>query len=167
MQFAFHPLRHASFEQLSPADAAVLIANAGVLQRGADERRPHGPLHGKKIGLLRAGGSDGDAAFFHEAAAGLGAHVANIATGLSDLSGPEIVRHTARLLGRLYDAVACEGLAAVLVRQIGAEAGVPVYDGIASSDHPTAQLADRLGDVGTELDGRRLMLQAILVSTIV
>ena len=167
MPSAFQPLRHATLGLLSPHDAGVLLANARSLQRAAGTVQPHALLRGKNIGLLcAAGGNDDDAALFRGAAADLGAHVVNIPSSLSDASGPEVVRHTARMLGRLYDAVECQGLAAALVRQMGLEAGVPVYDAIASAEHPTARLADQLGGESSPADRRRLLLQAVLVSTI-
>jgi ornithine carbamoyltransferase len=70
------------------------------------------------------------------------------------------------MLGRLYDAVECQGLPADLVRQVGDEAGVPVYDGVASKRHPTASLAESLGGTRSLAENRQLVLQAALVSSI-
>ena len=74
---------------------------------------------------------------------------------------------TARMLGRLYDAVECQGMAADLVHRLGADAGVPVYDAIASQRHPTAKLDGLLGGDSPALDKRRFVLQAVLLSTVV
>ena len=76
------------------------------------------------------------------------------------------MQHTARMLGRLYDAVECQGIAPGVVRQPGNDAGVPGYDGIASQHHPTAKLADLLGSDTPPVDNRRFVLQAVLLSTI-
>ena len=77
-----------------------------------------------------------------------------------------ILQHTARMLGRLYDGIECQGIAPELVELVGREAGVPVYDGLASDRHPTARLAALLG--GTESPGtlRQLVLQTVLLSTL-
>jgi ornithine carbamoyltransferase len=76
------------------------------------------------------------------------------------------MRQTARMLGRLYDAVECVGLAPDLVAQLRHEAGVPVFAGISSAAHPTAALGARLGDGVTPAEARHLMLLAVLASTI-
>ena len=123
-------------------------------------------LRGKNLGLLCEADDDGDAALFRRAAVELGAHVAHIRPSLSELSTPQEVQHTARMLGRLYDAVECQGMAPALVQQVGNDAGVPVYDGIASQDHPTARLAALLDGDAAPADNRRFVLQAVLLSTL-
>jgi len=53
-----------------------------------------------------------------------------------------------------------------LVEIVGREAGVPVYDGLASEHHPTARLT-RLLDVGDPPGKlRQLVLQTVLLSTL-
>lgn len=51
----------------------------------------------------------------------------------------------------------------VLVQQVGDEAGVPVSNGLASADHPTAQLASQLDGDAPRADKRRFLLQAMLL----
>ena len=133
-------------------------ASARALQRAAQAGTTQPLLRGKNLGLLCEVDDDADAALFRRAAVELGAHVAHIRPRLSELSTPEEVQHTARMLGRLYDAVECQGMAPALVQQVGNDAGVPVYDGIASQDHPTAQLAESLGD--ERIAGRQPALRA-------
>jgi ornithine carbamoyltransferase len=147
------------------ADVDALVASARALQRAALAGLMQRPLRGKNFGLL-CESDDGDCALFRRAASELGAHVAHIRPSLSDLSTPEEVRHTARMLGRLYDAVECQGMAPALVRQVGDGAGVPVYDGIASAQHPTARLASLLDPATSDADNRRFVLQAVLLSTL-
>ena len=69
-------------------------------------------------------------------------------------------------MGRLYDAIECQGLPRDLVRQLGEEAGVPVYDGLASPTHPTARLAGRFGEGVPHAEARCLILQAALMTTL-
>ena len=97
----------------------------------------------------------------------MGAHVAHIRPSLTELSTLPDVQRTARMLGRLYDAIECQGMATELVHQVGVEAGVPVYDALASAKHPTARLADLLEGDASPPDKRRFVLQAVLLSTIV
>ena len=165
-----HPtLQHRSvlaFDHMSPRDVSVVLANARTLQRAAQAGTTQPLLRGKKLGLLCEADDDGEAALFRRAAVELGAHVAHIRPSLSELSAPQEVQHTARMLGRLYDAVECQGMAPALVQQVGNDARVPVYDGIASQNHPTAKLADLLGGDPSRADNRRFVLQAVLLSTI-
>jgi ornithine carbamoyltransferase len=72
----------------------------------------------------------------------------------------------ARLLGRLYDAVACQGLPEKVVTRLRQHTAIPVYDGIASPRHPIARVADMLDDLGSQHERRRLVLQAVLLGTI-
>ena len=151
---------------MSPHDVSVVLANARTLQRAAQVGMTQPQLRGKNLGLLCEADDDGDAALFRRAAVELGAHVAHIRPSLSELSTPQEVQHTARMLGRLYDAVECQGMTPALVQQVGVDAGVPVYDGIASQDHPTAKLAELLGGNTSPADNRRFVLQAVLLSSI-
>lgn len=155
-----------AFDPMSPRDVTAVLANARTLQRAAEAGTTQPLLRGKNLGLLCEADDDGDAALFRRAAVELGAHVAHIRPSLSELSTPQEVQHTARMLGRLYDAVECQGMAPALVQQVGNDAGVPVYDGIASQDHPTAKLAELLGRDTSPADNRRFVLQAVLLTTI-
>lgn len=123
-------------------------------------------LRGRMIGLLCETDDTPGAVLLCCAARELGAHVAQVRPSLSERSTPSEVRHTADMLGRLYDALACEGMSAALVQQLGEHAGIPVYDGIASSQHPSAALVERLEADATPLDKRRYVLQAVLLATL-
>ncbi len=161
-----------AFDPIAPRDVAFVLGNARALQLAAQAGDMRTSLRGRKFGLMCEADndhhedSDSDAALFRRAAVELGAHVAHIRPSLTELSTPQEVRHTARMLGRLYDAVECQGMAPDLVHQMGVDAGVPVYDGIASRRHPTAKLDSLLGGDGSPLDKRRFVLQAVLLSTV-
>ncbi|HWK84950.1 MAG TPA: ornithine carbamoyltransferase [Caldimonas sp.] len=166
MQTLLQPVRNPRLDRLSPSDSDVVLANARLLGQAAATRQTASLLRGKNLGLLCESVDAGDALRFCRAAKDLGAHVAHIRPSLSELSEPRIIRRTARMLGRLYDAVECQGLPAEFVRQVADEAGVPVYDGVATADHPTAALAELLGNGRSPDDNRHLVLQAALVSSI-
>jgi ornithine carbamoyltransferase len=166
MQSLLLPLQGQRLESLQPEDVSVLLANARQLERAVDKMPMSGLFRGKNLGLLCQTEVADDALLFRRAAEDLGARVAHIRSSLSKLSSPRLVRDTARTLGRLYDAIECQGLASDLVRQIGDEAGVPVYDNIAGASHPTARLADLLGTGRSHATNRRLVLQAALMSTL-
>jgi ornithine carbamoyltransferase len=152
-------------EQLSSSDVRNVLDTADSLRRAARSGRSHPLLRGRNIGLMCPADDGHDALFFHHGAADLGAHVAHIRPSLSEQSTPAEVKYTARMLGRLYDAIECQGMALSVVRQVHQEAGIPVFDGIACRDHPVAALAELLGG-DTPEDNRRFVLQAVLLRTI-
>lgn len=155
-------------EALSPHDIAELLSAARALQRGTPEGIKQPLLHGKKFGLLSEsdGSNDADADLFCLAAVELGAHVAHIRPGQWQHSDAQEFEDAARLLGRLYDAVACQGLPQGVATRLRLHTGIPVYDGIASPQHPIARVAELLDDVASLHDRRRLVLQAVLLGTI-
>ena len=162
MNLVFHSLRSNCLERLTAEDEQLLLENARILIDTAPSLA-HTLLAGKNIGLLCA--SKEPTRLFKGAAEGLGARVALIRPGLSTDSDPVVVRDTARMLTRLYDAIECRDAPRELVRRIGEEGDVPVYNGISSAAHPTAALARMLprrpGD-----SGRLSIVQALLLSTI-
>lgn len=147
-------------------DASALLAHARALKAAALSGTIQPLLKGKKLGLLCESTGHPDAVLFCQAARELGAHVAHIRAGLDLHSPRHEIEHTARMLGRLYDAIECQGLPTELIRQVGHDAGVPVYEGIATRGHPCAGLADNVA-IGTPAeDDRRFIVQAILLSTL-
>jgi len=145
--------------------AEALLASARLLQRAEPGSDTDGLLRGKNLGLVCDREQDADAILFREAAAALGASVSHIRPDLAPpggAAGTGLLR-TARLLGRLYDGIECQGLAPAWVRQLGRDAGVPVFDGLASATHPTAQLVQELDGADSFERKRQLIVQAVLL----
>lgn len=153
-------------QQLTPLEVTGLLCRARILQHAAQEGTPPPLLRGKNLALLRETQDSETQALFLRAAEELGAHVATMRSSLSESSAPQEVQHTARMLGRLYDAVECQGMAPALVQQIARHAGIPVYDGVAMESHPSARLAGLLGNSTSPADNRRFVLQAFLLESI-
>ncbi|MEO7056414.1 MAG: ornithine carbamoyltransferase [Caldimonas sp.] len=166
MKTVFPPVHDNRLEPLSVADACLLVDNARTLQRVVEAGRSGELLRGKNFGLLCASVDGDEAAAFCSAAIGLGAHVAHIVPSLTDASTHEVLVDTARMLGRLYDGIECVGETPAFVRRLAEAAGVPVYGGLASPDHPTAGLAARLGGCVTPAQSRRYVIQSVLLSTV-
>jgi ornithine carbamoyltransferase len=158
--------RRAANDSMPIHNQLLMLAQARSLQRDALAGGTPPLLRGRKLGLLCEADDAEDARLFRRAATELGAHVAHVRPVLSEGSPAQEVRHTARLLGRLYDAIECQGMGAALVRRLAAEAGVPVYDGLACATHPTARLADHLEGDASPTDKRRFVLQAALLDTL-
>ena len=65
--------------------------------------------------------------------------------GKADIQlGKESVEDTARVLGRMYDAILFRGFHQETVRTLAAFSEVPVYNGLTDARHPTQVLADLL-----------------------
>ena len=160
--------RHApASTSLSPGDERTLLDQARSLQRAAAAGRVQPLLRGKNLGLLCVDDTQPQALLFRRAASELGAHVAHIGMSLSEHSTPQEVAHTARMLGRLYDAVECQGLDSALVQQMADVAGIAVYDGLACDEGLISRLAGQLGNDAAASESRRFVLQALMVHTIV
>ena len=155
-----------ALEHLSRQDRNSLLTGACKLQQvGMHDGPKIFLLRGKKLGLLCENDTAEDAVLFCDAALELGAHVSHIRPGLSELSTLLEVQDTARVLGRLYDAVECQGMSLAVVQQMGEVAGVPVYHGIASKTHSTARLTKLMKGGGSTREKRRFLIQAGLLHT--
>ncbi|KWT94103.1 Ornithine carbamoyltransferase chain F [Variovorax sp. WDL1] len=102
------------------------------------------PLRGKNIALLNGLSSGGEKSAVHCAALELGARVAEVmfTEPAGSASSNDDLRTLARMLGRLYDAIDCGTMPSDAVLRIEREAGVPVYQGLGTDDHPARALAD-------------------------
>jgi len=168
MLFPFENHNASAFHALSPAEETALVGRARLLQAAFLRGALSPQLKGKKLGIVCDEDSDGSESrlLFQRAAEELGAHVATLRPALSGLGNPAEVQHTARILGRFYDALECQGMAPEVVRQIAGHAGIPVYDGLACASHSTARLAELLDERTSPADNRRFVLQALLLGSI-
>lgn len=101
-------------------------------------------LQGKNIALIFEKTSTRTRSAFEVAAYDQGAHVTYLDPSGSQLGHKESIADTARVLGRMYDAIEFRGSAHSDVEQLAAYAGVPVYNGLTDEWHPTQMLADFL-----------------------
>ncbi|MBX3604762.1 MAG: hypothetical protein KF788_05810 [Piscinibacter sp.] len=143
-------------EALSGPELHCLLRRAARLRETAGDA----PLRGRNLALLcdDDGPDDGSAALQHAASA-LGAQVARLRAGDACARDGRIDRPTIRLLGRLYDAIDCNGLPAEQLEAIRQEAGVPVFNGLGRRDHPSRTLGELfglLGGSGRPLESLRL-----------
>ena len=101
-------------------------------------------LEGKEIALIFEKTSTRTRSAFEVAAFDQGAHVTYLDPSGSQLGHKESVADTARVLGRMYDAIEFRGNRQTDVEELAANAGVPVYNGLTDEWHPTQMLADFL-----------------------
>ncbi len=99
-------------------------------------------LAGKNIALIFEKDSTRTRTGFEVAAYDQGAHVTYLGPTGSQIGHKESIRDTARVLGRVYDAIEYRGFAQEKVETLAAHAGVPVYNGLTDESHPTQTLAD-------------------------
>ena len=99
-------------------------------------------LKGKNIVLLFEKGSTRTRCAFEVAALEEGAHVTFLDQNSSHFGHKESIEDTAEVLGRFYDGIEYRGYAQKVVEDIAKYSGVPVYNGLTDTDHPTQILAD-------------------------
>jgi len=101
-------------------------------------------LIGKNIALIFEKTSTRTRCAFEVAAYDQGAHVTYLGPTGSQIGNKESMKDTARVLGRMYDAIEYRGYGQVLVEELAKYAGVPVINGLTTEFHPTQVLADLL-----------------------
>ena len=101
-------------------------------------------LRGKNLALIFEKTSTRTRCAFEVAAYDQGAHVTFIGPGGSHMGHKETTKDTARVLGRMYDAIEYRGFRETVADELAQWAGVPVYNGLTDEWHPTQMLADFL-----------------------
>ncbi|MEE1756472.1 ornithine carbamoyltransferase [Streptomyces sp. SP18CS02] len=101
-------------------------------------------LRGRNIALIFEKSSTRTRCSFEIAAADQGATTTYLDSTGSHIGKKESARDTARVLGRLFDAIEFRGDDQSTVEELAAHAGVPVYNGLTDDWHPTQMLADVL-----------------------
>ncbi len=101
-------------------------------------------LKGKNICLIFEKSSTRTMCAFEVAAMDQGAGVTYLGPSGSQIGHKESMKDTARVLGRMYDAIEYRGFGQEIVEELGQYAGVPVFNGLTDEFHPTQMLADVL-----------------------
>ncbi len=101
-------------------------------------------LKGKTIALIFEKASTRTRVGFEVAAYDQGAHVTYLGPSGTQIGYKESMKDTARVLGRLYDAIEYRGFGQETVEELAKYSGVPVYNGLTDEFHPTQVLADFL-----------------------
>src|SRR5213080_2461864 len=128
----------------SPEEIGYLLDLAAQLKAEKKEHREERRLEGKEIALIFEKDSTRTRCAFEVAAYDQGAHVTFIGPSGSHMGHKETVKDTARVLGRMYDAIEYRGFGQEVVEELAEYAGVPVYNGLTDDWHPTQILADFL-----------------------
>ncbi|MFW5444876.1 ornithine carbamoyltransferase [Aerococcus urinaeequi] len=103
---------------------------------------PHEYLKGQNIALLFEKSSTRTRAAFTVAVNDLGGHPEYLGANDIQLGKKESVIDTAKVLGSMFDGIEYRGFDQNAVELLGAHAGVPVWNGLTDTWHPTQMIAD-------------------------
>lgn len=101
-------------------------------------------LEGKNVALIFEKPSTRTRCAFTVACVDEGAHPEYLGKDDIQLGYKESVEDTARVLGRMFDAIEFRGYSQQVVSDLAKYSGVPVYNGLTDEYHPTQILADLL-----------------------
>ena len=119
-----------------------LLDLARDLKRAKYARTEQKHLDGKEICLIFEKSSTRTRCAFEVACYDQGAHVTYLDPSGSQIGHKESFKDTARVLGRMYDAIEYRGFSQSGVETLAKYAGVPVYNGLTDEYHPTQMIAD-------------------------
>ena len=128
----------------SKEELLYLLDLSKTLKAEKKARRERHRLAGRNIALIFEKTSTRTRCAFEVAAYDQGASVTYLGPSGSQIGHKETMKDTARVLGRMYDAIEYRGYAQATCEELAAHAGVPVYNGLTDEFHPTQILADVL-----------------------
>jgi ornithine carbamoyltransferase len=141
---ALHGRHFLTLTDYSADEIRYLIELAAELKAAKREGREEQRLAGREIALIFEKDSTRTRCAFEVASYDQGAHVTFIGPSGSHMGHKETVKDTARVLGRMYDAIEYRGFGENVADELAQWAGVPVYNGLTDEWHPTQMLADFL-----------------------
>ncbi len=144
MAFNLHNRSFLTLADFAPREILYLIDLARELKAARYAGTERRSLAGRNIALIFEKDSTRTRCAFEVAAHDQGAHVTYIGPTGSHLGVKETVKDTARVLGRMFDAIEYRGFGQKIAEDLAAWAGVPVWNGLTDEFHPTQVLADFL-----------------------
>ena len=131
-----------SLDDVSASEIRFLLRLAAELKSAKLSGSERQRLKGRNIALIFEKDSTRTRTGFEVAAYDQGAHVTYLGPSGSQIGHKESMRDTARVLGRMYDALEFRGYSQRSARELADHSGVPVYNGLTDEAHPTQALAD-------------------------
>lgn len=128
----------------TPREISFLLKLAADLKTAKYAGTEVPQLKGKDIALIFEKNSTRTRVGFEVAAYDQGARVTYLGPTGTHIGHKESVKDTARVLGRVYDAIEYRGFGQSVVEELARYSGVPVYNGLTDEFHPTQILADFL-----------------------
>lgn len=116
-------------------------------------------FEGKSLALIFEKRSTRTRCAFETAFGEEGGHPVFLSSADIQLGSKESVEDTARVLGRMFDAIQFRGYSQQAVTTLAQQSGVPVYNGLTDDFHPTQILADlmTMEEEFGELKGRKMV----------
>ncbi len=144
MAFNLKGRSYLKLKDFNQREVLYLLDLARDLKRAKYSGTERQTLVGKNICLVFEKTSTRTRCAFEVAAHDQGAHVTYLDPSGSQIGHKESMKDTARVLGRMFDAIEFRGAGQQAVETLAEYAGVPVYNGLTDDWHPTQMLADML-----------------------
>ena len=129
-------------QDLTRREFRYLLELARDLKRAKYARTEQKALLGKEICLIFEKSSTRTRCSFEVACHDQGANVTYLDPAGSQIGHKESFKDTARVLGRMYDAIEYRGASQSGVETLARYAGVPIFNGLTDEYHPTQMVAD-------------------------
>jgi len=142
--FNVHNRSYLTLMEYTPRQIRYLLDLSRDLKRAKYAGTEVPRLNGKNIALIFEKTSTRTRCAFEVAAHDQGAHVTYLDSSGSQIGHKESIKDTARVLGRMFDAIEYRGFGQEIVEELAKYADVPVYNGLTDEFHPTQMLADIL-----------------------
>lgn len=153
-----------------------LIESAAKFKKLKKQKQVHRYLEGLNIALIFEKTSTRTRSAFTVAGQDLGMNVTYLGAGETQLGKKESVTDTAKVLGSMFDGIEYRGFKQDDVETLAKYSGVPVWNGLTDTWHPTQMIADFLtlkehfGSLeGLSIayigDGRNNMANSLLVTS--
>src|SRR5437588_3744795 len=134
-----HFLKESDFTR---EEMVYLLDLTAELKRSKQARSEQQHLAGRQIALIFEKTSTRTRCAFEVAAKDQGAHTTYLGPTGSQIGHKESMKDTARVLGRMYDAIEYRGFGQRQVDVLAEFSGVPVWNGLTDEFHPTQSLCD-------------------------
>ncbi len=144
MAFNMHNRSLLSLMHHSQRELRFLLDLSRDLKRAKYTGTEQQHLKRKNIALIFEKTSTRTRCAFEVAAYDQGANVTYIDPQSSQIGHKESMKDTARVLGRMFDAIEYRGYGQEIVEELAQYAGVPVFNGLTAEFHPTQMIADVL-----------------------
>ena len=128
----------------TPSEITELLDLSAKLKAEKKAGISHSTCEGKSIALIFEKSSTRTRCAFEVAANDLGMHPVYLDPKSSQIGKKESIADTARVLGRMFDAIEYRGYGQEVVEALAHYSGVPVFNGLTNEFHPTQILADFL-----------------------
>jgi len=128
--------------EYTPEEISFLLDLSAQVKRESRARIVHKRFAGKTLAMIFEKRSTRTRMAFETAFAEEGGHPIFLSIQDIQLGAKESIEDTARVLGRMVDAIMFRGYKQETVETLAKYSGVPVYNGLTDVYHPTQVLAD-------------------------